>query len=442
MNPGFPKQRYIPMGIRKRFLNGYRLSAVLVAAAAAAALCSPPVSAQNPGMPGAKSKDPIPVQSPEPRSRQEAVHTVAKEQIVKDLVLTGELEAAKSIVITAPRIRSSFQNMVTYMAPEGEQIKQGQLVVEFDDSSLLSQQSEAERTLDETLLNIEKKKMDLEAQRSDHLNSIAQAESKLEQDELYGKISKDLLPANTYQKYQLNLEKSKLSLEKAKEQYDNFLKSFDSEMALVEITRSQAEINLKQILSDMGMLKIRAPQDGILIYGDNWASNRKIQPGDTLFEGMEVAKLPDLSSMQVKGYVYDTEYGSILPDMRCTVTFDALPDFQTGGRIISRTNVAARKGFATEQKVFQVIVKLDEVDPEIMKPGMTARIDIPIVLAKETLAVPRDYLGVNPAGGHYVLAGNDSKTATEKPVTIGAVGDRIVEVVAGLEAGDALLPVY
>ena len=32
---------------------------------------------------------------------------------------------------------------------------------------------------------------------------------------------------------------------------------------MVEISRSQAEINLKKIMSDMSLLKIDAPQDGI-----------------------------------------------------------------------------------------------------------------------------------------------------------------------------------
>ena len=93
--------------------------------------------------------------------------------------------------------------------------KRGDRIVEFDDSSLLSNKSEAERTLDEAKLNIEKKKADLEADRCDLLNALAQAEATLKKDELYGKISKDLLAANTYQKYQLNLTKSKLSSAKS-----------------------------------------------------------------------------------------------------------------------------------------------------------------------------------------------------------------------------------
>jgi HlyD family secretion protein len=432
------------MGIHNKYKQWSRLRLALGVAAAvmiAAGLLPLTTRAQNPGLKSAKSKDPIQAATPETAPEKKTAYAVTKEPIRKDLVLTGELKAAHSIGFSAPDIRSSFSTMVTYLAPEGEQIKKGDLIVEFDDSSLVSQQSEAERTLDEAMLNIEKKKMDLEAQRCDLLSSISQAESQLEQDELYGKISKDLLPANTYQKYQLNLEKSKLSLEKAKEQYDNFLKGYDSEMALVDISRSQAEINLKQIISDMALLKIKAPQDGILIYGDNWHSNRKIQPGDTVFNE-EVASLPDLSSMQVIGYVHDTEYGSIVRDTHCTVRFDALPDFETGGVIAGLTNVASRMGFATEQKVFQVTVKLDKVDPQIMKPGMTARIDIPIVLAKDALAVPREYLGVNSEGGYYVIAGTNPKKPEEKTVTIGAVGDRVVEIVSGVAAGDPLLPVY
>jgi HlyD family secretion protein len=433
------------MGIQKKRTIGFTTCNVLSAAAAAlifAGLYSLPLSAQNPGLPSSKTGVPVPIATPAPEPEGKTTYTIEKGQIQKDLVLTGELKAAHAVVISAPDIRSSFSTVVTYMPSEGAQIKKGDLIVEFDNSSLLSQQSEAERTLDETLLNIEKKKMDLESQRSDLLNSIAQAESQLKQDELYGKISKDLLPANTYQKYQLNLEKSKLSLEKAKEQYDNFEKSYESQLALAEINRSQAEINLKKIKSDMALLKVYAPQDGILIYGDNWTSNRKIQVGDTLFHGMEVASLPDLSSMQVIGYVYDTEYGSVARDTRCTVRFDALPDFQTGGRIDSLTNVASRKGFATEQKVFQVTIKLDKVDPDMMKPGMTARLDIPIILARDTLSIPREYLGIDSNGGFYVNSGTDAKKAAERPVTIGAIGDRMVEVVSGISAGDSVFPVF
>ena len=61
------------------------------------------------------------------------------------------------------------------LAPEGSFVRKGERIVEFDDASLLSNKSEAERTLDEAKLNIEKKKADLEAERCDLLSSVAQA---------------------------------------------------------------------------------------------------------------------------------------------------------------------------------------------------------------------------------------------------------------------------
>jgi HlyD family secretion protein len=398
-----------------------------------------PASAQNPGLKSGKTETPLPTSAAPSKPSKPKSYTVASGQILKEIVLTGELRAASSTEISVPDIRSSFSNTVTFLAPEGKLVKKGERIVEFDDSSLASSRSEAERTLDEAKLNILKKKADLEAERCDLLNSVAQAEADLKVDELYGKISKDLLPGNTYQQYQLNLNKSKIALQQAKEKLANYEKSYASQMSLVEINRSQAEINLKKIESDMQLLKIDAPQDGILIYGDNWTSNRKIQPGDNLFHGMEVASLPDLSTMQVVGYVYDTEYGSILRDARCTVSLDALPGYHVDGRVASLTSVASRKGFTSEKKLFQTIVQLDKVDIDKMKPGMTARVTIPMVLAKETPAIPRDYLGTDNQGRHYVIKGSEPKAASIQFVELGAIGDRLVQIASGVSTGDSLL---
>jgi HlyD family secretion protein len=434
----------LEMGMEKnRHKKTRPLVAILAAAFVlfAAAYCFQHASAQNPGLGNSKAAKPLTASTAKPAAgKPVTAYTVTRGQIVRELVLTGELRAERSTVINVPDIRSSFANTVTFLAPEGSIVKKGERIVEFDDSALLSSKSEAERTLDEAKLSIEKKKTDLEADRCDLLNSLAQAESALKQDELYGKIGKDILAANDYQKYQLNITKSKLSVQKAKEQLDNFEKSYASQMALVEINRSQAEINLKKIESDMSLLRIDAPQDGILIYGDNWQSNRKIQLGDSLSHGMQVASLPDLTSMQVAAYVYDTEYSALLPNLRCHITLDALPEFEVEGRIVSSTSVASRKSFASAKKVFQTIVRLDKVDPVKMKPGMTARVNVPLILAKEVPAIPREYLGIDSQGRHYVLKGAESKTASIQFVALGAIGDRMVEVASGISAGDPLLP--
>lgn len=417
------------------------LAFTIVLAVLSAVIFCEPSWAQNPSVNGAKTSKPLPAPAASEPAAKSDIYKVVEDNIITEVILTGEMKAKHSVEIGAPDLRSSSENTITFLAEEGSEVKKGDRIVEFDDSSLLSRQSEAERTLDEAKLKIEKKKADLEADRCDLLNSVVQAEADLEIAQLYGRISKDLLPANTYQQYQLNLEKAKLSLQKAQEQLDNFEKTYESEMTLVEIERSQAEIDLKQIDNDMRLLKIDAPQDGIVVYGEDWRSNRKIQVGDSLHHGREAVELPDLSSMQVVGNVYDTEYGLLSTGMRGTITLDALPDFKMGGKIISLTNVGIRKAFFSEKKVFQAIIQPDEVTPEMMKPGMTARVTFRVSLAGAVPAVPREYIGVDSQNRYYVYKGTEAEAASMEYIQIGEIGDRLAQVVSGVSVGDPLIPI-
>jgi len=103
------------------------------------------------------------------------------------------------------------------------------------------------------------------------------------------------------------------------------------------------------------------------------------------------------------------------------------------------TNVASRKSFTSQKKVFQTVVHLDKVDTALMKPGMTARVKVPLVLAKDTPVIPRDYLGFDSQGRYYVLKGTEPKKASVQFVTLGVAGDRVVQPASGVSLGDPLL---
>ena len=65
--------------------------------------------------------------------------------------------------------------------------------------------------------------------------------------------------------------------------------------------------------------------------------------------------------MQVVGNVYDTEYGSAPPDTRCFIAWMHVPSFQVGGRFVSLTSVASRKGFFSQKKVFRAVIQPDRM---------------------------------------------------------------------------------
>jgi HlyD family secretion protein len=400
------------------------------------------LAAQNIGQPAAKTTaPPITAAQAKQEAADNELYNVKKGEVTRSLFFTGQLIAGKSVNIMAPRQRSAFQSTITYLAPEGELIKQGERLVEFDTSSLLSQRTELERQVAEAKLRIEKKKLDLEANRCDLENAVVQAEYSLENAQLYAKIPKELQSVNQYEKYQVNLEKAQVALQKAREQLANFQQTYEGQMKLIQITLDQAMLNLKKNDSDMELLSVKAPQDGLVIYGDNWQSNRKIQEGDSVIMGSIVATLPDLSSLQVVGYVYDTELAFLSKNLPCTFGLDAIPDRRFQGAVQSWASVATRKGFATTQKVFKAVIQPDAVDLSVMKPGMTAHVEIVLKMASDVMAVPRDYVGLDAQSRHYVLKKIDEKKSQREYVKLGAVGDSLVEVTSGLNMGDALLPV-
>ncbi len=365
-------------------------------------------------------------------------YTVTHSDILHRVLITGELKAERTRDITAPNIRSSFGSAITFMELEGSEVKKGQRILEFDATTILSSQSEAQRVLDEAILKISKTKADLEVQRSDFLVALSAAEGNLKVAQLYAKIEKSLLPANTYQKYQLDYEKALLARDKAKEQLNNHVASFSAQLALVEVAKAQAELDLKKLDNDLALMSVDAPQDGIIIYGDNWSSNRKFQVGDNSFPGMAIMTLPDLSSLQVIGYVYDTELRMLSPNMICDLSLDAAPGRTWTGRIASLTSVASRKSFASQHKVFRATIKLDTIDLSVMKPGMTVKVEVPVSLASAAITVPREYLRCDPDGRYYVLKGADAKSAATQVVRVGAFNGRTVQILSGLSAGDKL----
>jgi len=116
------------MGMIKQRSTAVRLWAVAIMAAVAFAAASwhlQSALAQSPRLDAAKPQTPLPKPNAKSGSAQAATHAVSNGQILKTLLLTGELKAARSTSIAAPNIRSSFSNTVSFIAPEGTIVKKG-----------------------------------------------------------------------------------------------------------------------------------------------------------------------------------------------------------------------------------------------------------------------------------------------------------------------------
>lgn len=377
-------------------------------------------------------------QSTEGTSGDGRTYSVKPVSLKNTLIFTGEVAAKRSVEIFSPRGRERFGGTISYLPVEGTTVKKGDRLVEFDTSDLLTNQLERQRLLDESKIRLEMTKANLRAQQADLQTNLETQKTNVQVANLYSGISKELLPANQYQRYQLNLDQAKLALQKAEEQMANFIKSREIQIGIAELDVAKANIDLQRLQNDMDSMTIAAPQDGLVIYGDNWMNNRKVQIGDVLFGGQTVVSLPDLSEMQIVCDVYDMEVKQVVPGLPAVVTIDALPGKAWNGSIDSLTSIAVRKSFASKHKVFKATIKLQGGETAIMKPGMTARVEIPVSVRDQVVAIPREFVFVDQRGNYSVrkVTSTAENKITVTPVKTGEATAKMVEILEGLAPGD------
>ena len=173
-------------------------------------------------------------------------------------------------------------------------------------------------------------------------------------------------------------------------------------------------------------LILRAPRAGIVVVKDIPWEGRKLQAGDSVWVGFPIALIPEISSMRVTASLPDVDDGRVLPGMRAHVTLDGYPTMHFPGRVESVSAVAREGANNSLRRAFVVLVKLDQVDPQRMRPGLSARVEVDRDAKDGVLIAPRaalDFSGKAPrarlAGGKVVEIKVGACNAQECVVTSG-----------------------
>jgi HlyD family secretion protein len=142
----------------------------------------------------------------------------------------------------------------------------------------------------------------------------------------------------------------------------------DIEVATSQIGMATATLNQASI--QLGYTQLKSPMDGI-------ATSRNIEPGETVTSGREVITVSDLSRVDLKIFVDETEIGKIKPGQEVDVKVDTFPDKTYKGFVsfISPEGEFTPKIIQTKKErvklVYLVKVSIDNPHFEL-KAGMPA----------------------------------------------------------------------
>ncbi|HSJ10355.1 MAG TPA: efflux RND transporter periplasmic adaptor subunit, partial [Longimicrobiales bacterium] len=162
------------------------------------------------------------------------------------------------------------------------------------------------------------------------------------------------------------------------------LESATFENANAQAQLVKARTNLELARERLNDVTIRAPIDGIIIQ-KNVEEGAIIQSASqNISGGTAVFLMADLSVMQVRTLVDETDLGKIVPGQQARVSVEAYP-----GRIFQGTVMKIEPQAVVEQNVtmFPVLVRLDNPDGAL-KPGMNAEVVVEVARRNDIVTVP------------------------------------------------------
>jgi HlyD family secretion protein len=146
----------------------------------------------------------------------------------------------------------------------------------------------------------------------------------------------------------------------------------------------KAQVNLELARERLSDVTIRAPSDGIIISKAVEEGTIIQSASQNISGGSIIFTMADLSEMQVRTLVDETDLGKIQPGQQARVSVEAFP-----GRTFVGTVMKIEPQAVVEQNVtmFPVLVRLENRDGAL-KPGMNAEVIVEVARRDNIVTVP------------------------------------------------------
>jgi RND family efflux transporter MFP subunit len=174
---------------------------------------------------------------------------------------------------------------------------------------------------------------------------------------------------------------------------------------------SSLQADVERIKVELGKKRIRAPFDGVVI-------ERSVDRGEWLSPGSKVATIARDDTVDVVVDVPEHMIRYVKQGMDLSV--------KAGGGVVKGKVFAVVPRGDVATRTFPLKIRID--NPETLKEGMEARVELPIAERKQSLLVPRDAL-ITLFGSTVVFAVVDSKA---KMIPVKVIGYE--ETTAGVNA--------
>ena len=311
----------------------------------------------------------------------------------------GELGPRRAMALAAPSVGGMLQ--IVTLAPAGTLVAEGDVILEFDPAEQRFNLQQAESELAEAEQEIVKLLADAQVQAAqDQLDllharhELRRAEIDVSGNEFVGRIEA--------QKNDLKLEETRRSLAQIEGDIRTHAEGHKAALAVLEEKRSKARIAADFARRNIENMVLRAPLDGLVVLKENQdaaggfgfpgMSLPEYREGDTVQPGRTVAEIVDLSEMEIKTRILETDRASVASGAMARVEVDALPGAALTGAS-KGVGGLAQNAFWEPQTARQFDAAFALAQPStVLRPGMTARLVVEGGTLENVIHLPRQAL--------------------------------------------------
>jgi len=330
-------------------------------------------------------------------------HTVARGEIVAEVMGTGTLEARVKTTVSA-RIQ---ERLLEVRVDQGDTVKAGQLLARLDDAETKQQVAIAAATLAAAKQTAERVRADL-----------ARSEAVLAQAQLDHKRMTGL--TSTRAVSQADADKAAEALRVAEAD----LTRSNAAIAEAEGQIVVAEKNLLFRKDQLAFTEIHAPYDGLVIRRDR-------DPGEMLVPGASLMQMISLDELWVSAWVDETAMPGLAVEQPARIVFRSEPGHGYPGKV-------SRLGRETDRETREFLVDVHAAElPKNWTIGQRAEVFIETGRQADAILLPSAF--VVWKDGHAGVMVNAGGKARWREVTPGLRGKDHLAVIKGLNAGEQVV---
>lgn len=347
-------------------------------------------------------------------------------------------------MVTIPTLVSG--NIGRILVKPGDAVSAGQLLATIDNSTLIYTAKGSAADYNNSNAGINTARIDSQNAHVQFEGTAETAKSNLDQAQRVYNADLALLSQKAIARQSVEADKAKLDQARvAYDQAEQQLKigavagygenSVQSAEALAEKARIANDQNQQQV----AFMHVTAPFSGIIQTVASQASDplRTLEQGDSVTAGQALFTLAAGQGFIVKAQVDEQDIINVKLGQRVNVTGQDFPGKTIRGHVAAIAPVAQRSTDATSTaKQVLTTIALDS-QPDFLRDGMSADVDILTTDIPHAIAVPNGAI-VKEKSQAYVYVVKDG-IAKKTTVNLGRAGDSTTLVNSGVAAGDTVI---